>query len=284
VADRVITGLLWVLVSTVVALLAYFILYTISQGLGVLSWDFITSSNAAGNLDGPEVFNTFYILVLALLVCAPIGIFGAVYLVEYARQNAFTAVVRFAAETLAGIPSLVIGLFGFLIFVTDHHHGGLGFGFSRLSAALTLAVLNLPLLIQVSQEALRNVPNELREASAALGATRSQSIFRVLLPSAIPQLATGIILTAGKMIGETAAIIFTSGASSPSTGWQTLDPRFPGDTLTVHLYTLQSEGIQPDRIRIENGTAALLIICLLLFNLGFRWLAGLLNRRFAGRR
>src|SRR5690349_6557519 len=93
VADRVITGLLWVLVSTVVALLAYFILYTISQGLGVLSWDFITSSNAAGNLDGPEVFNTFYILVLALLVCAPIGIFGAVYLVEYARQNAFTAVV-----------------------------------------------------------------------------------------------------------------------------------------------------------------------------------------------
>jgi phosphate transport system permease protein len=282
--DRVMTGLLWVVAGALVALLAYFILYTIVRGLGVINWNFITSNDIAGDYDGPEVFNTLYILTLALIVCVPIGVGGAIYLIEYARQNTFTALIRLASETLAGIPSLVIGFFGFLIFVSSHQNGGLGFGRTRLAGALALAVLNLPLLIRVSQDALSNVPNELREGSAALGATKSQSIFRVLLPSAIPQLATGVILTAGKMIGETAVLVFTAGTTSPFNGWRTLNPFFAGDTLTVHLYELQAEGIAKNSAQLQNGTAALLIIFLLIFNLGFRGLAGLLNRRFAGRR
>jgi phosphate transport system permease protein len=284
VTDRMMTGVLWGLVSALVALLAYFILYTIVKGLGTINWSFITSNDVAGDYDGPEVVNTFYILILALIVCVPIGVGGAIYLIEYAKQSFFTVLVRFASETLAGIPTLIVGFFGFLIFVQSTQSGGLGWGRTRIAGAMTLAVLNLPLLIRVSQDALSSVPNELREASAALGATKSQTIFRVLLPSAIPQLATGVILTAGKMIGETAALVFTAGTTSPFNGWHTLNPFIAGDTLTVHLYELQAESIAKNALQLENGTAALLIIVLLIFNLGFRGLAGLLNRRFAGRR
>ncbi|HEX6816914.1 MAG TPA: phosphate ABC transporter permease PstA [Ktedonobacterales bacterium] len=281
--DRVMTGVLWGVTAALVGVLAYFILFTISRGLSVINWTFITQADLTGDYDGPEVFNTFYILTLALLVAVPIGIAAAVYLREYAQQNAFTNLVRFATETLAGVPSLVIGFFGFLIFVVNHENGGLGWGYSRIAGAMTLAILNLPLLLRVSEDAIRNVPHDIREASAALGATKSQTIRRVLLPTAIPQLATGVILTAGKMIGETAAIIFTTGLVSPPVGWFSLNPFITGDTLTVHLYELQAEGVQRNALQVESGTAALLILFLLLFNLGFRGLAALLNRRFAGR-
>jgi phosphate transport system permease protein len=159
---------------------------------------------------------------------------------------------------------------------------GLHIGTSRLAGALTLVILNLPLLVRVSEDALRSVPTELREASAALGANKFQTIARVMLPTSIPALTTGIILTAGKMIGETAALFYTTGANSPVTGWFSLNPLLPGDTLTVHLYAIRSEGILANAIQIENGTATLLIILLLVFNLGFRYLAGVLSRRLAG--
>lgn len=281
--DRAVTALLWVLVTAIAALLAYFILYTLARGVSALSWKFVTSSDISGDYVGPEVFNTFYIIIFALVICIPLGMGGAVYLTEYARQGWFTTAVRFATETLAGVPSLVLGFFGYLVFVTSFGEGS-RFGLSRLAAALTLAILNLPLIARISEDALRSVSTELREASHALGATKSQTIFRVLIPSAIPQLTTGVILTAGKMIGETAALIFTAGTSSPTTGWLTLNPLFPGDTLTVHLFELQAEGIARNRIIVENGTAALLILFLLIFNLGFRWLAGRLNQRLAGKR
>lgn len=280
--DRVVTWGLWVLVSAIVALLAYFILYTLFQGLSVINWKFITGSNAAGDYVGPEVFNTFYILILALIICVPLGVGGAVYMAEYAAQGRFTHIVRLATETLAGVPSLVLGFFGYLIFVTAYGEGT-RFGLSRLAGALTLAILNLPLIVRVSEDALRSVSSELREASYAVGASKSQTIFRVLLPTALPQFTTGIILTAGKMIGETAALIFTTGTSSPVTGWFTLNPLFPGDTLTVHLYELQAEGITANAHMVEAGTATLLIAFLLLFNLGFRWISAVLTRRIAGR-
>ncbi len=281
-ADRVVTAALWTLAAALTALLAYFIIYTIAQGIGVLNWNFITQSNIAGSYDGPEVFNTFYILILSLLICVPLGMGCAIYLVEYAGQNIFTTILRFATETLAGVPSVILGLFGFLVFVQTSGPG-LHVGTSRLAGALTLVILNLPLLVRVSEDALRSVPTELREASSALGANKFQTIWRVMLPTAIPALTTGIILTAGKMIGETAALFYTTGANSPITGWFSLNPLLPGDTLTVHLYAIRSEGILANAIQIENGTATLLIILLLVFNLGFRYLAGLLSRRLAGR-
>jgi phosphate transport system permease protein len=281
--DRIITGVLWGLATILVGILASFILYTIVQGFGVLSWKFVSSATVTGETVGPQVFNSFYILILALVICIPIGLSGAIYLEEYASQNWLTTILRFATETLAGIPSLILGLFGFLVFVTNFGTGS-HFGFSRLAGALTLVLLNLPLMLRVFEDALRSVPSELREASYALGATKSQTIFKVLIPSSLLQLTTGVILTAGKMIGETAALIYTAGSNTPINGWFSLDPLASGETLTVHLYQLQAEGLAQNAKAIENGTAALLIIFLLVINLGLRWLASAINRRLAGRR
>lgn len=281
--DRIVTGVLWGLATLVAGVLAAFIIYTIAQGIGVISWKFVTTASITGDAVGPQVFNSFYILILALLICVPLGLGGAIYLEEYARQGWVTTVLRFATETLAGIPSIILGLFGFLIFVTDF---GMGprFGYSRLAGALTLVLLNLPLMLRVSQDALRSVPVELREASYALGATKSQTILKVMIPASLMQLTTGVILTSGKMIGETAALIYTAGSNAPINGWFSLDPFASGETLTVHLYQLQAEGLAQNAKALENGTAALLIIFLLAFNLGLRWLATLINRRLSGRR
>ncbi|HEX6541389.1 MAG TPA: phosphate ABC transporter permease PstA [Ktedonobacterales bacterium] len=280
--DRIVTGALWGLASILVGVLASFILYTVIQGLGVLSWKFVTTATVTGETVGPQVFNSFYILILALLICIPLGLGGAIYLEEYARQNSLTTVLRFATETLAGIPSIILGLFGFLVFVTDFGTGT-RFGFSRLAGALTLVLLNLPLMLRIFEDALRSVPPEIREASYALGATRSQTIFKALIPTALPQLTTSVILTAGKMIGETAALIYTAGSNAPINGWFSLDPLASGETLTVHLYQLQAEGLAHNARALENGTAALLIIFLLVINLGLRWAASAINRRLSGR-
>ena len=281
--DRVMTGVLWGIASIVAGILAAFIIYTIAQGIGVLSWKFATIASITGDAVGPQVFNSFYILILALLICVPLGLGGAIYLEEYARQGWVTTVLRFATETLAGIPSIILGLFGFLVFVTDFGTGP-RFGYSRLAGALTLVLLNLPLMLRISQDALRSVPTELREASYALGATKSQTILKVMIPASLLQLTTGVILTSGKMIGETAALIYTAGSNAPINGWFSLDPFASGETLTVHLYQLQAEGLAQNAKALENGTAALLIIFLLAFNLGLRWLATLINRRLSGRR
>lgn len=291
--DRVMTGVLWALAGGIVVLLAYILLYMLLRGLSVVSWQFITT--ATGDNIAPQIFNTFYIIGLALLICVPLAMGTAIYLVEYARQGPFVTIVRFATETLAGIPSIILGLFGFLVFVTAFGTGKPvclpggalcyhGFGYSRIAGALTLVILNLPLLVRVSEDALRSVPNELREASFAVGANKFQTVSQVLMPTALPALTTGIILTAGKMIGETAALIFTTGTSSSVTGWFSLNPFTSGDTLTVHLYVLLAEGVAKNATQLANGTATLLVILLLVFNLGLRGLAGWLNRRLSGSR
>ncbi|HEX9038595.1 MAG TPA: phosphate ABC transporter permease PstA [Ktedonobacterales bacterium] len=279
--DRVMTGVMWTLAGGIVALLLYIILYLLLKGIHVISWSFITAATVNSATDGPEVFNTFYIIVLALLICIPFALSASIYLVEYARQGPFTTVVRFATETLAGVPSLLIGLFGFLLFVTNFGQGQ-RWGYSRLAGALTLVILNLPVLLSVFEDALRKVPTELREASAALGARKIQTVGRVLIPTAFPSLITGVILTAGKMIGETAALIYTAGGSSSINGWFSLNPFVSGDTLTIKLYQLQAEGITPNAAEVQAGTATLLILLLLTFNLGLRWAAAYLNRRITG--
>ena len=281
-ADRIMTGVLWGLAAALVALLAAMILYLVGRGLSVINWQFITSADITGSYDGPEVFNTFYIVTLSMLICIPLALGAAIYLVEYAQRGRFVTAVRFATETLAGIPSIILALFGFLVFVTQFGQGT-RFGFSRLAGALTLVILNLPLLLRVSEDALRSVSNELREASYALGGNKLQTILRVLIPSSLPALTTGIVLTAGKMIGETAALIYTAGGSSSVNGWFSLNPLTSGDTLTVKLYTIQSEGTMHNALQIQNGTATLLILLLLAFNLGLRFAAAAITRRFAGR-
>jgi phosphate transport system permease protein len=278
VIDRISTVALWSLAIVLIGLLAFIFLYVLAQGFRQINLHFLTTADGVG----PQLFNTFYMLMLAMLFAVPLALSAAIYLSQYARQGVLVTGVRFAAETLAGVPSLLLGLFGFLVFVTVNGAGH-RFGFSRLAGAATLAILNLPLLLRVFEDGLNALPRELREGSLAVGATRFQTVWRVLIPAALPALTTGVVLTAGKMIGEAAALIYTAGSNSGgSSGWLSLNPFLPGDTLTVKLYFLSAENPSPEAKLIANGTAALLVILLLIFNLGFRYAANTLNLRLRG--
>jgi phosphate transport system permease protein len=243
-------------------------------------WHFLSSPPDQNGI-APELFSSLYMLVGTMLIAVPIALGAAIYLVEFAKQSgpqgALTAVIRFCAETLAGVPSMILGLFGFLTFVTLNGEGT-RFGFSRLAAILTLVLLNLPLLMRISEDAIRAVPGELREASLALGATRFQTITKVILPTALPALLTGVILTAGKVIGETAAIVFTAGQDSPR-NFLTLNPLLPSDTLTIHVWVLKTEASTASAQVVAAGTAAVLVIFLLIFNLSTRFIGAALYRR-----
>ncbi|MGB9005082.1 MAG: phosphate ABC transporter permease PstA, partial [Candidatus Aminicenantales bacterium] len=192
---------------------------------------------------------------MALLVATPLGVGTAVFLTEYTWENRLTRIIRFGADCLAGIPSIIFGLFGFILFVIK-----LQFGWSILSGGLTLAFMILPTIIRTSEEALRCVPRSYREVSTSLGSTRWQMVTRVVLPAALPGIVTGIILSIGRSIGETAAVIFTAGSSLrlPTSIFSS------SRTMSVHFYILAREGISLPK---AYGTAAVLIIAILLINL-----------------
>jgi phosphate transport system permease protein len=203
---------------------------------------------------------------------------------EYAGENAITSAIRFAEESISSVPSIVVGLFGLILFVDDFH-----WGFTALGGALALTLFNLPLMTRLSEQALRAVPQEERSASLALGATKWQTIRHVVLPLAIPGLITGVILTAGRVFGEAAVLLFTSGLgtpphydfsnldiTNPASPWS---PFRPATTLSVYIYKLQSEGLGSFTHQIVDGSAAILISMVLIFNLGARLIGRLLTRR-----
>ncbi len=254
---------LWFVGFFILALLAAFLGYILYQGLPVLNLHFIfgkSSDIVAGGGVGGQLFNSFYMLFLSMAVSIPIAIGAGIYLAEYARENKITKAVRLSVESLATVPSIVLGLFGMIIFVNKMH-----LGFSILGGALTLVLLNLPMLVRVTEESIRTVPRSYEEASLALGATKLQSIFKVVLPSAMPGIITGITLTAGRALGETAILIFTAGTTVSRFLYDT-DVMAGGETLAVHLWYLLSAGLVPDRDQIANGIGALLILTILVFN------------------
>lgn len=280
--DSLMTGVLWAAALSIIVLLAFFIGYILYLGAPVISWHFLTappSEVEAGGGVGPEIFNSFYILFLTLLFTTPIATAGGIYLQEYARPGLFTNLVQFCAESLATIPSIVMGLFGLLVFVTYLH-----WHFTALGGALTLTILNLPALMRVTQEALQSVPNAYREASMALGATKWQTIRKVVVPSAIAPLTTGVILIAGRIFGETAALIFTAGVSV-SAGLSAYDLSLfhQAETLSVHLWYTHSEGLIPDAAQVGNGSALVLLSMVLLFNIAARVLGHSLSKRLTGK-
>ena len=200
--DRVATVVLWTHAMGVVAIILAIIAYLFVRGSSALSWHFVTglpAETTAGGGIGPEIFNSFYILILTMIFTVPIAVAAGIYLQEYARPGRFQTIVIFSAESLATVPSIVMGLFGLLIFIYYFH-----WHFSAIAGALTLTIMNLPSLMRVTQEALSTVPATLREASMAVGATKWQTILQAVLPSAIPSLTTGIVLVAGRIFGETA--------------------------------------------------------------------------------
>lgn len=275
--NAIASSLLWLVTAIVTVLFVSIILYLVVNGLPALVTGTFYGASAGGI--AAELFNTFYILVLTEIFLFPISLAAAIFLVEYTRQGPFVTIIHFAAETLAGVPSLVLGMFGFLLFSIDLH-----MGISRLAGALTLLCLNFPIALRLFEGALSAVPRELREGGLALGATRWRMIRTVVLPSALPGIITGLILTAGKIIGEAAALLFTMGTNNPNDVF-TLDPRIASDTLTIHLYYLKQTGIGTSGLgaqgeaALDAGMAATLIILLLLINLAARIVGRQIERK-----
>jgi len=262
--DKLATGIMCLGAILILGILIAFLVYILYKGIPVLSWSFIfgkPSEIAAGGGVGPQLFNSFYILFLSLLFSIPLAIGAGIYLAEYASENRLTAIIRLSTESLATVPSIVLGLFGMIIFVNV-----LGMGFSIIGGALTLMLLNLPVLVRVTEDSIKAVPLQYREASLALGATKWQTIWRVVLPNALPGIITGITLTAGRALGETAILIFTAG-TTVSRRMADFDVTAAGETLAVHLWYVMGVGLVPDRVDIANGIGALLVITILILNL-----------------
>ncbi len=256
--QRLAKVLLTAMTLATVLVLLFIIVFVLSRGLPALSLSFLAENpHEMGKTGGifSTIVGTLILTLMALLVATPLGVGTAVFLTEYTWENRLTRIIRFGADCLAGIPSIIFGLFGFILFVIK-----LGFGWSILSGGLTLAFMILPTIIRTSEEALRCVPQSYREVSTSLGSTRWQMVTRVVLPSALPGIVTGIILSIGRSIGETAAVIFTAGSSlrTPTSLFSSTR------TMSVHFYILAREGISLPK---AYGTAAVLIIAILLINL-----------------
>jgi phosphate transport system permease protein len=215
----------------------------------------------------PALISTVMMTALSLAIAVPLGVLSAIYLTEYARRgNRAVALVRMTMETLSGIPSIVYGLFGMLFFVTF-----LGWGFSVLAGTFTLSIMILPLIMRSSEEALKAVPDSYREGSFGLGAGTLRTVFRIVLPSAVPGILAGVILAIGRIVGETAALIYTSGtvAQVPTNVYES------ARTLSVHMYALSSEGLH---IGEGYATAVVLLIVVILINAGSAWIARRVGR------
>ena len=232
---------------------------------------------------GNQLFNTIYLVFISLLCSVPVGVFAGIYLAVYAKDGPLTKFLRICIETLSSLPSIVVGLFGFLFFVLY-----LGWGFSIIAGAVALTMFNVPILVRVIQQALENVPRTQRDAALAMGLTRWETTIHVLLPVAMPAIVTGIVLSAGRVFGEAAALIFTAGQSAPMLDFTNFDLSSPAcpwnvfrpaETLAVHIWKINSEGVVPDLEAVSNGTAAVLLVCILAFNLLARLVGKLLERR-----
>jgi phosphate transport system permease protein len=238
-----------------------------------ISWTFLSSApRESGRAGGvfPILIGTLQVTLLGVATAAPLGVGTAVYLAEYTRESRLTRAIRFGSECLAGVPSIIFGLFGFVLFVTT-----LGLGWSMLAGGLTLALMTLPIVIRTSEEALRAVPPAYREVSLSLGATKWQTIVSVVLPAALPGIFTGLILGVGRAIGETAALIFTAGSSLPRGVSHSL--REGTRTLSVHFYQLAREGISADN---AYATAAVLVLAISFINLGASFAMHRFMRRY----
>ena len=241
------------------SVLIFLVAYILVKGIPYLTPSLFSLEYTSDNVSlMPSLINTFIMTALSLVIAAPLGIFAAIYLVEYAKKgNKLVQIIRITAETLSGIPSIVFGLFGMLFFVTALH-----WGMSLLAGACTLVIMVLPLIMRTSEEALKAVPDSYREASFGLGAGKLRTIFTIVLPSAVPGILAGIILAIGRIIGETAALLYTSGTVA-----QVPNLMGSGRTLAVHMYVLSSEGLYMDQ---AYATAVILLIFVLVLN----WVSG----------
>lgn len=252
---RVQKGLVYGAAVLTFAVLLFLIAYILINGVPHLKPSLFEWTYNSDNVSMmPAIITTIEMTLLALLLAVPLGLFTAVYLNEYAsRGNKLVTIIRITTETLSGIPSIVYGLFGMLFFVTQLH-----WGYSLLAGAMTLAIMILPLIMRTAEEALISVPDTFREGSFGLGAGRLRTVFRIVLPSAMPGILSGIILAIGRIVGETAALIFTAGTMTQIPGLLQ-----SGRTLAIHMYVLSGEGLHMNE---AYATAVVLLVVVLLMN------------------
>ncbi|MCL2324713.1 MAG: phosphate ABC transporter permease PstA [Actinomycetia bacterium] len=266
-ANNAALGVLWVAAGITVAALLLIILYVVINGAPSISPKFIFTWPHGVNAEGgiwPTIISTIYVTGLAMLIATPVAVLAAVYLAEYARQGKIVTIIRFAADSLASVPSIVMGLFGLAFFVEAMH-----LKMSMLAAALSLALLMLPIIMRATEEAIRAVPRYIRWGSYGLGATKWQTVSKVVLPWAMPRIITGLVLAMGRAIGETAVVFYTMGMAINLP----LTPLDSGRSMAVHLYMLAVDGIN---MPAAYGTALILMIVIL----GLNSLAHFIQRRY----
>lgn len=250
--------LILILLSAAVTIGAvlFIIAYILINGIPNLKWEMFSPEYNTDNLSMlPSIINTLYLTFLTLLIAVPVGVFSAVFLVEYAKSGSvFVKIIRITNETLAGIPSIVYGLFGFLAFVIAK-----AWGYSLIAGVLTLAIMVLPVIIRTTEESIMAVDASYREGSYGLGAGKLQTVFKIVLPSAVPGILSGIILSTGRIVGETAALIYTAGTVPDAAEKLTSSSR----TLSVHLYCLLNEGLHTEE---AYATAVVLLLVVLIIN------------------
>lgn len=256
IGSKIIKVLVFASAAITFAVLLFLIAYILIRGVPYLKpsiFSFTYTSDNASLM--PALINTIIMTLLSLVIAVPIGIFSAIFLVEYAgNQNGFIKIIRLTTETLSGIPSIIYGLFGMLFFVSALH-----MGFSILAGAFTLGIMILPLIMRTTEEALRSVPDMYREGSFGLGAGKLRTIFRIVLPSAIPGILAGVILAIGRIVGETAALIYTAGTVAGVANGLLGS----GRTLAIHMYVLASEGLYMNQ---AYATSVVLLVLVIIIN------------------
>ncbi|WP_099974447.1 MULTISPECIES: phosphate ABC transporter permease PstA [Lactobacillaceae] len=289
VKDKIATGIIYTLSGIIVIILASLLLYILGSGLRYVNWDFLTSTSSdfsKGSGVGVQLFNSFYLLVISMLISIPISVSSGIYLSEYAGKSKIVNVIRISIEVLSSLPSIVVGLFGFLVFVIYFH-----MGFSILSGALTLTVFNLPILTRSVEDSLKAVPGSQREAGLSLGLSKWETVIHVIIPSALPGIITGMVLGAGRIFGEAAALIYTAGQSAPPLEFSNfnifsptnpLNLMRPAETLAVHIWKVNSEGLVANADQVSAGSSAILIIAVLIFNLLARYIGNKVYKKITG--
>ena len=282
--DRFMTNIFIGGAGFAVILLIAFIAFVVIQGFSGLTLSMLSfSGSGLGNM----FFNTLYLVFLALIASTITGIPAGIYLAEYAKKGRMTHWVRMAVETLASLPSIVVGLFGYLVFVVMT-----GSQWNLFAGSLAVSILTLPLVTSVTEDALRNLPDSYRNGSLGLGASHWQTIWRVLLPACFPRIMTGLIMAAGRGFGEAAALMFTAGMST-DIDWENwditasscpLNPFRPGETLALHIWALRTEALHADAAQQAAASSAILMILVVAFSLAARYLSYRIDKKMGGNR
>ena len=271
--DKALAFCIYLAAALTVCILVGIIGYILVKGVPHISWSFLSTSFSA--LDEgrngilPMIINTLYIVVITLLIVTPIGIASAIYLTQYARQGKLVKTIRFTTEVLSGVPSIVFGLFGYTVFCVM-----MGMGYSILAGCLTMTICILPTIVRTTEESLLAVPESYKEGALALGAGKTRVVLGMVLPCAMPGILTAVILGMGRIVDESAALLFTSGIATNMPDGVLSHVMSSGRTLTLHLYQTATEATDPAAFQIAYATAAVLLILVFILNR----LAGLLSR------